>query len=358
MTTIIDTTKAMLNSYLRHEASRVRMDRREAPSNKGDFTMMKHDFIAPSMVGFLDLRSLLSFGVTCKRHQAVASREVDRREKAFFAEFIAEIRDVVEAMIKTPSPSSPHGVADLEFFRDDIEADRAVAIRKCARKFLEDLICDTLSHMEYDGRLDIEKRDVDRAIDCYNRKAATGMFDLDFEDEEACQADFRAAMAMHDLDNDEDDDDFVVEDDDATDMLDAEEEDEKAIQAEEKAAQAEWEEDEKAIEAEEKEASMDESDSDEDYDGYDPNDDEADDNDDSDDDNNMDEVSGVAPGGDLCFKGLKMTKRDLTEFKKKVLRPILIDFRSDVPMDDDSVVALKGVMYSFLFAKFVGKHDV
>ncbi len=317
------------------------MDRREAPSNKGDFTMMKHDFIAPSMVGFLDLRSLLSFGVTCKRHQAAASREVERREKAFFAEFIAEIRDVVEAMIKTPSPSSPHGVADLEFFRDDIEADRAVAIRKCARTFLEDLIRDTLTFTQHDGRMDIEKRDVDHAIDCYNRKAATGMFDLDFEDEEAFQADFRAAMAMHDLDIDEDDDDFVVEDDDATGMLDAEEEDEKAIQAEWEA----WE------------ASMDVSDSDEDYDDYDPNDDEADDNDDSDDDNNMDEVSGVAPGGDLGFKGLKMTKRDSTEFKK-FLRPILINFKNDVHMDDDSVVALKGEMYSFLFAKFVGKHDV
>jgi hypothetical protein len=337
MTTIID-TKAMVKAYLRYEASRVRMDRREAPSNNGSISMTKHDFIAPSMVGFLDIRSLLNFGVTCKQHHAVASREVQRREKAFFAEFIAEIRDVVEAMIKAPPPSSPQGVVDLEFFGDDIEVDRAVSIRKSARTYLLNLISDTLVVMQHDRRMKIKRSDVDHAIDCYERNAAIGMFDFEEADAESIHADIEAAMAMHDLDNDEDDDDFVVEDDDATGMLDDEEEDEKAIQAE-------WE------------ADMDVSDSDEDDDDYNVNDDEVDDNDDSDDDNNCDEVNNIVSGGDLGFKGLKMTKRDSKEFKK-FLRPIINELRNDVPMDDDSVAALKGAMYSFLVTKFAANIDV
>ena len=59
------------------------------------------DFIAPALVQFLGVRSLLSFGVTSKSHQAVASREVARRKT-----FIEEIKVEVERIMVSQKQST------------------------------------------------------------------------------------------------------------------------------------------------------------------------------------------------------------------------------------------------------------
>jgi len=59
------------------------------------------DFIAPALVQFLGVRSLLSFGVTSKSHQAVVSREVARRKTC-----IEEIKVEVERIMASQKQSA------------------------------------------------------------------------------------------------------------------------------------------------------------------------------------------------------------------------------------------------------------
>ena len=59
------------------------------------------DFIAPALVQFLGVRSLLSFGVTSKSHQAVVSREVARRKTC-----IEEIKVEVERIMASQKQST------------------------------------------------------------------------------------------------------------------------------------------------------------------------------------------------------------------------------------------------------------
>ncbi|KAL3788152.1 hypothetical protein ACHAW5_006600 [Stephanodiscus triporus] len=64
--------------------------------------LARADFIAPEVVQFLGVRSLVRFGAACKYHALVVSKEVERRKKC--------IADIEDEVVRLMSATTPLGV--------------------------------------------------------------------------------------------------------------------------------------------------------------------------------------------------------------------------------------------------------